>query len=337
MVLNHQNKIITDFVTLANELLNRKDNWGEWARLAKIYNPWFTELNVAYALSSIIDMLQVDNLNALLEGIKFEQKGKKIGVVMAGNLPLVGFHDFMCILLSGNQVYAKLSTQDPVLLKIVSDILFEIAPELKERVYFVEKLNGMDAVIATGSDNSAKYFNYYFSSIPHIIRKNRTSLAVLNGEETREELEELGNDIFTYYGLGCRNISKIYLPAGFPINKFFEAIEKFHDVGNHNKYQNNYSYNKSVYLINSITHLDNGFLLLTESTELVSPLGVLFYEYYSSLQELENNLLLWKDKIQVITSRQGWFPGSIKLGKAQRPEVGDFADGVNTLEFLAKM
>jgi hypothetical protein len=323
------------FQKFSSVLLEKQTSWEQWAKQAKLHNPWFTEENVRNALLAIVHMLTKDKLEQMLAGIPITENRKKVGVIMAGNLPLVGFHDFMCILLSGNLVYAKVSAQDPVLIKILAEILLEIEPAFRERVFFVERMNDMDAVIATGSDNSAKYFNYYFSSIPHIIRKNRTSIGILNGTETKEDFIMLGKDIFMYFGLGCRNISKLYVPNDYHWIPFFEAIEVYHEAGNHHKYQNNYSYNKSVYLINSVKHFDNGFVLLTESQELVSPLGVIFYEPYADASDLKVKLSQWQDKIQVIASRASWYPQSIPFGCAQTPELWDYADGVNTLEFLA--
>ena len=319
-------------------LVANKDQWKNWAQQAKQYNAWFTEESVENSLQGILEMLNINDLEKLFYRYNFHNANKKVGVIMAGNIPLVGFHDFMCILLSGNLVYAKVSSQDPFLIKKIAQMLEEINPVFKNKIFFVEKLNDVDAIIATGSDNSAKHFIHYFSHIPHIIRKNRSSIGILNGLESNEDFINLGKDIFTYYGLGCRNISKLYVPKGYSWNKFFEGIQIYEHIGNHHKYQNNYSYNKSVYLINSVIHLDNGFILLTEnSNEIISPLGVIFFEEYNTIHDLDNQITKYQEKLQVVVSKQAWYPKSVPFGKAQFPNIDDFADNVDTLEFLAKI
>lgn len=322
------------FVSLGKALNAQKSSWESWAAEARAYNQWFIPESIVNALESIVKMLERHKLESWLERYVPVETPKNVGVVMAGNIPMVGFHDMMTVLLSGHKLHAKVSSQDPVLIKNIASLLTDLAPEFSERIDFVEKMNGMDAVIATGSDNSARYFNYYFSGIPHIIRRNRSSIAVLNGKETTDELRKLGKDIFTYFGLGCRNISKVYVPENYDWTVFFEAIEEFSHVGHHHKYHNNYDYNKSVYLINSVLHKDNGFLLLTESKELVSPLSVLFFEQYVTVDGLTASLEAWKEKVQAVSSADAWFPESIPFGTAQCPDPWEYADGVDTMQFL---
>lgn len=311
------------------------DQLQEWQARARNENPWFTPESVASALEGIAAMLAEQPLNQWLAGYEItEHPPQPIGVVMAGNIPAVGFHDFLCVLLSGHNLLAKLSSQDTVLLKAIASLLMGIEPRFGEQIQFVERLNQANAIIATGSDNSARYFQYYFGKKPNIIRQNRTSCALLTGQETREELLELGQDIFQYFGLGCRNVAKLYVPQNYNFTEFFESIEPLKEVGNHYKYANNYDYQKAVVLVNQIPHLDNGFLLLTENEALVSPMAVVYYETYATRDELEQKVQANQQKLQCIVSKEGWYPGSIPFGTTQCPGVWDYADGVDTMKFL---
>jgi hypothetical protein len=217
-----------------------------------IYNPWFTESNILQSAKAIGEALQKENVDEWLKSypkLKNQKEIMKIGVITAGNIPLVGFHDFFTILISGNVFYGKLSSRDNRLLKFISDYLIFLNEEFKNLIYFTEeKLENFDAIIATGSNNSSRYFEYYFGKYPNIIRKNRNSVAILTGSETKTDIESLAFDIFSYFGLGCRNVSKLFLPKDFCLELFFENINHFASIYNHNKYANNYDYNKSVYL-----------------------------------------------------------------------------------------
>lgn len=304
---------------------------------AQAENSWFTEGSVEQALQGIIRYLEEDKLRKWTRQLPENPPiSRKVGIIMAGNIPLVGFHDLLAVLISGHIALAKLSSKDSFLIKYVIDLLYEIEPRFQEFTVFAERLNDAEAIIATGSDNSAKTFEYYFADIPHIIRKNRSSCAILNGEESEEELQALGKDIFLYFGLGCRNVSKIYVPSGYNFSKLLDALPSYSDVLNHHKYNNNYDYNKSIYLVNGEPHYDNGFLLLKESQALASPISVIYYEEYDGLQSLEQLIGEKRNKIQCIVSQEAWFPGSYPFGKAQEPELWDYADRVNTLEFLQK-
>lgn len=310
----------------------------ELALRAASKNNWFTRENVRLAMDGLIRYLEEEKLRSWLSSYELPDRDPKVvGVVMAGNIPLVGFHDFLAVLMSGNILLAKLSSQDPYLLPFIANDLIAIEPAFAERINFVDRLAGMDAVIATGSDNSARYFKFYFGKNPHIIRQNRSSCAILNGDENAADFSGLGKDVFQYYGLGCRNVSKIFVPNGYHFNELLDNLAPFHTIIEHNKYQNNYDYNKSIYLVNRVHHFDNGFLLLTEDKALVSPISVLFFEYYESVPDLTEKLDRQQTKIQVTTSKDGWFPGSIPLGKAQQPELWDYADGVNTMLFLTSI
>ncbi|MFD2248070.1 acyl-CoA reductase [Pontibacter ruber] len=309
-----------------------------WAAMAMSRNTWFDEENVSCALHGIITMLDEQYLREWLYPYHLKQvTPKKVGVVMAGNIPMVGFHDFLSVLMSGHYLLAKLSSDDEVLIRRLAAMLVAIEPAFANQFEFVPMLKDADAIIATGSDNTARYFEYYFAKRPHIIRRNRTSIGVLTGHEEPDDLRALGEDIFRYYGLGCRNVSKVFVPEGYIFDKFFEANEHRKNILDQHKYQNNYDYNKSILLVNREPHFDNGFMLVRPSTELVSPISVLFYETFTSLADLRHKLAEVKDKTQCVVSAHGWLEGSIPFGEAQCPMVWDYADGVDTLAFLQKI
>jgi hypothetical protein len=334
-MINLQERIAA-FSALGTAIRNfRESELEQIYRKSAAHNPWFTKENVLNALDGVLHYLDKKALEDWVEKYNFPEKpAKVIGVVMAGNIPLVGFHDFLSVLISGNSVKAKLSHQDPFLLPYLANILIELAPDFKSQIEFVERVTDVDAIIATGSDNSSRYFNYYFSKYPHIIRKNRTSIGIINGNETKEELHALGRDIFQYYGLGCRNVSKLFVPADYNFNAFFEAIQPYETISENHKYANNYDYNKSIYLVNGVEHLDNGFLLLTQSQSLVSPISVLYYETYKNPEDLSGRIQQMKENLQCIVSQRGGYPGSFNFGNAQEPELWDYADGVDVMRFL---
>lgn len=298
-------------------------------------NPWFTPENTRLAVKALAGLLSVQNLTSWTcryPAIEDEIPPSVVGIVMAGNIPLVGFHDFLSVLVSGNRVLAKTSSRDPDLIVFISNILCSLNPGFSERISFTEGLlRGFDKVIATGSDNSSRYFEYYFGKYPHIIRKNRNGVAVLEGNETDEELSLLGADIFTYFGLGCRSVSKLYIPFGYDIRELSSKWHNNSDVLNHNKYANNYDYNKAIYMVNREEFTDNGFLLLKENSQIPSPVAVLHYQYYNDDEEIRSEIMNRADKIQCVVSRK-----DIPFGKAQSPELWDYADGIDTLEFLLK-
>ena len=335
------------FEELGNQLREFCEKWKagkagehpgfhETLALAKGANPWFTEGNILHALQRWGEALTGENLRGWLSPYKLEQprQPKTVGIVMAGNVPLVGFHDFLCVLLSGHRVLAKLSSQDRYLMPFLSQLLIGAQPQLAGRIRFVEgKMEGFDAVIATGSNNTGRYFEYYFGKGPHIIRKNRNSAAILNGRESPADLAALGEDIFRYFGLGCRNVSKVYVPKGYDFDSFFKAIFCFGDVVDHYKYANNYDYNRAIFLMNTQQFLDNGFLLLREEASFSSPISVLHYSHYDSMETLRKGLKASEDQLQCIVSNLG-IPGDVPFGGTQDPAMGDYADGVDTLEFL---
>jgi hypothetical protein len=299
------------------------------------HNPWFTPANVRMALKAIADELTLKNLRIWTDAYPVLNENidpVRVGVIMAGNIPLVGFHDFLSVLISGNNIVAKTSSKDAELIIHIINILCTINPGFKEKIKFTEGiLSGFDAVIATGSDNSSRYFEYYFDKYPHIIRKNRNSIAVINGNETDTELKNLGTDIFSYFGLGCRNVSKVYLPDGYDFHTMIKNWKEYSDVINHYKYANNYDYNMAIYLVNKEKFLDTGYLLLKESADLSSPVSVLYYEFYNSAEQLSAQINKLKEKIQCVAGID-----YLSFGKTQFPGLWEYADNIDTLDFLLK-
>jgi len=331
---------ISAFVELGKRIQNLDSSeWEEIQWRAKNENNWFTDESVIHAFQGIRQMLQPDQLDLWLGNylITDELSNIRVGVLMAGNIPAVGFHDLMCVLLAGHIASVKLSATDSVLIKWLVSQLIQIDEEFTSRIELEEMLKGKDAYIATGSDNSARYFNYYFGKYPNIIRQNRTSIGVLSGDETTEDYLKLGKDIFQYFGLGCRNVSKIYLKDEKQLQDLLGAIQVFESVASHHKYHNNYDYNKSILLVNREKHLDNGFLIVQESEGMVSPISVLFYECYQDEADLNRLIEKNQSKIQCIVSKDGKLSGSIPFGTAQLPEVGDYADGIDTMAFLCQL
>ena len=301
------------------------------------YNGWFTPHQVQNALGAWAKALTPGNLDKWLSAYDIApREPKTVALVLAGNIPMVGFHDFLCVLLAGHKALVKLSSNDNKLLPLLADYLISTDPAFKDCIVFTEgKIGNFDAVIATGSNNTARYFEYYFRDKPAIIRKNRNSAAVLTGNETREELEALGEDIFRYFGLGCRNVSKLFVPEGYDFAPFFEAMYKYAGVIEDEKYANNYDYNKAVFLMSQYKILDNGFMTIKEDTGYASPISSVFYEYYRDLPELEKRLADDAEKLQCVVS--GALQNSVPFGKTQRPELWDYADNVDTLAFLLKI
>jgi hypothetical protein len=294
------------------------------------HNGWFTEESVRTSLLNLGNWLTREQLTNWTSPYSFTENPKVVAVIMAGNIPLVGFHDFLCVLLSGNKVQCKLSSEDNKLLPLLSHYLFQFAPELKEFISFSDRnLSGFDAVIATGSNNSLVNFESYFSKYPHLFRHNRTSLAILDGTESKEELKALGEDILNYFGRGCRNVTHLLIPENYDLNRFFEAIVDLGGLINNKKYGNNYDYNKTIHLLNLESFLDNNFLLLKESDNLFSPLAMLHYHSYQTQEEISTYLEIHKDSIQCVVGHK-----YLPFGTAQCPSLSDYADNVDTMEWL---
>ncbi|MCF8225208.1 MAG: hypothetical protein K9J30_04965 [Bacteroidales bacterium] len=306
------------------------------------HNGWFTSGNVRKALHAISINLTDEKLNTWLAGYPMipvmESMQKKVGIVMAGNIPLVGFHDLLSVIISGHRMIAKPSTKDERLIKKITDLICHINPDLKNRIAFTEGyLKSIDAIIATGSDNSSRYFEYYFRDVPHIIRKNRNGIAIITGNETEDELHKIGEDIFAFFGLGCRNVTKIYMPAGFQPANLLKPLESFGKLTEHNKYKNNLDYHRTLYLLNKEPFLDNGVVLFRESEQISSPVGVVYYEKYTELESLKERLKLLDEQIQCIVTKEKTIKNGIRPGESQYPELWDYADGIDTLEFLTDL
>lgn len=334
-VFSKEDKIIA-FSLLGDFLRSPSLAFTHVINSAQNHNAWFIPTEVNRAVMALGNMLNKSDLTHWLSNYPDNTNPKNVGLVLAGNLPLVGFHDVLCVLASGNKALIKLSSQDNQLLIAVLNQLYIIEPRLKPMVTFVFKLANFNAIIATGSNNTSRYFEHYFGQVPNIIRKTRNTVAVLTGNETVHELKLLGNDIFSYFGLGCRNVSKLFVPEGFVFNFFFECIESFNPIINHHKYNNNYDYNKSIFLVNKVPHLDNGFLLLTQNDALCSPLAVMYYQIYVDIAELEQQINANIDNLQVVVSnaKLSTLVNVVNLGESQQPKLWDYADGVNTMEFL---
>ncbi len=303
--------------------------------LSQSHNNWFTPDNVHFSISSWSEALTEKNLNQWLSAYSFtEKEPKNVGLILAGNIPLVGFHDFLSVLISGNYVLVKTSSKDDYLIKFLTKYLIALDNRFNEKITFVEgKLENFDAVIATGSNNTARYFEYYFKNKPSIIRKSRNSVAVLTGNETPEEMTLLSEDVFRYFGLGCRNVSKIFVPKNYNFDAFFNGMYAQKDVIYYEKYANNYDYNKAVFLMSNFQLLDNEFLTIKEDISHASPISSVFYEYYEDINEIKTRLNQDSEIIQCVVSN-GIIENSVYFGNTQKPNLWDYADNVDTLDFL---
>ena len=305
---------------------------------ACLENPWFTKEHVYDAIDAICEeFLDEKKLEAWLAKYDFEditQPTKTVGIIMAGNIPLVGFHDFLCVFVSGQKAIVKLSSKDNQLFKYIAKTLFEISPEIVNYIEMPPFFKKFDAVIATGSNNSSRYFDYYFGKYPHIIRKSRSSVAILSGNETTKDFEKLGIDIFKYLGLGCRNVSKLFVPKDFDFVRFLDALQLYNEVQHHNKYKNNYDYYRSIYLLNQEHHYASNFLMLVEKEAIASPIAVLHYEFYENEDDLANKLIENRNDIQCVVGDSANRGDCIAFGEAQKPQLWEYADKVDTLQFL---
>ncbi len=301
-------------------------------------NPWFTIENQQRAIKAIAtSFLQKEKLAVWADKSKVKDPAKlqTVGLVMAGNIPLVGFHDMLCVFISGHKSRIKLSDKDKFLLPYLVKLLVQFDAEAAIYFEFVEVLKDFEVVIATGSNNSARYFESYFGKVPNIIRRNRNAVAVLDGEETGDELLALGKDIFRYFGLGCRNVSKLYLPEGYDFQLLLERLHEYREIILHHKYKNNFDYSMALLMMNRDMYWNNGAVILTENPSVASRIATVHYEHYKNTEDLAIELTNRKDEIQCVVSKMTirGIP-TIPFGKAQEPELDDYADGVNTLEFL---
>lgn len=314
------------------------DGMHHQIKLAEEHNSWFTQENIQFAINSWAEALQEKNLNTWTSAYNFSEiQPKTVAIIMAGNIPLVGFHDFLSVLITGHNVIVKQSSKDKQLLPFLAKYLEYVESGFKGKISFTEeKVSNYDAIIATGSNNTARYFEYYFKHKPHIIRKNRNSVAILTGNETDAQLKSLGEDIFRYFGLGCRNVSKLFVPKNYKFDPLFEAIYDWHRLTDIQKYTNNYDYNKAVYLMSEFQFLDNGFFMVKEDVSYSSPIATCFFEYYESRDSLREKLKIDADKIQCVVA-EGFSEDEIPYGETQNPQLWDYADGVDTVSFLLKI
>ena len=313
------------------------DGFNHQLKLAHLNNGWFSMQNLKYALQNWANALTLNNLNEWLEPYKLasENKNKKtVAVIMAGNIPLVGFHDVLSVLITGHNIVIKQSSNDKQLLPYLVKYLEHVQPKFKGSIAFTNQtISNFDAVIATGSNNTARYFEYYFKDKPSIIRKNRNSVAVLSGNESLNDLKNLSEDIFRYFGLGCRNVSKLFVPKHYDFKAFFEAIYHWHPIIEYAKYANNYDYNKAVYLMSEFDMLENGFFMIKEDIGYGSPIATAFYEYYETKNALKEKLMIDQEHIQCIVSK-GFLDTEIPFGHTQTPQLSDYADRVDSVKFL---
>lgn len=303
------------------------------------YNGWFTREMVRYMLISIGKSLQKRSIEKWLKPysglLEKSRPARTAGVVMAGNIPAVGFHDFLTVLMSGNKIRAKLSSEDNKLIPAISDLLVRLEPGFSDMISFVNgKLDGFDAVIATGSNNTSRYFDYYFGKFPHVIRKNRNGVTVLDGTETEEELNGLADDIFLFYGLGCRNVSKLFVPERYDFERLMNTLVTRNRIAENHKYFNNYEYNKAIYLINGTEHMDSGNLLLVESDQIASPVSVVYYTTYSSVADVRQFINTRQENIQCVVSHHSELDDVVAFGQSQQPRLWNYADNVDTMKFL---
>lgn len=331
-------RFFSDYINNNLESLE-KNKFDKAINESILHNSFFSKKNILKSLLSWSNVLTKKSIDNFLSNyfIKIKKREKKIAIIMAGNIPLVGFHDFFCVILSGNFAVIKLSSKDSHLFKFILRFLVKENPDFSTKFDVVEnKLQIFDAVIATGNNISANQFELYFKKYPKIIRRNRHSIAILNGNETKKEIELLANDIFYYYGLGCRNVSKIFIPNNYNLDILFKSFVLWNEVINKNSYANNYNYYRAIYLLNKEVFFDNGFVLLKESEKIGSPVGTIYFEYYKSENQIKEMIKKNNEKIQCIVSNNN-YRKTIKFGETQMPNLNDFADDIDTFNFLLKL
>jgi hypothetical protein len=340
MNINERTELISDIGEFLKNYLDEKydnkkdDNLIEFEKVIKktqSNNPWFTDENIKINLTYWSKKLIKTNLNQWLSKYNLKDTSRKnIAIIMAGNIPLVGFHDFICVFLAGHNSIIKLSSND----KYLIPFLLNLVKFPSERVVYLDgMLKDYDAVIATGSDNTSRYFEYYFKNKQSIIRKNRNSIAILDGNETNVDLKSLSHDILTYFGLGCRSVSKLYVPKGYNFDSFFNSIFAYKDLINNHKYANNYDYNKAIYLMSEYKFLDNGFFMIKEGNEMHSPISTINYEYYDNISHLSEKIKQQEENIQCVVSNIK-FEGRIDFGETQNPSLNQYADNIDVMNFL---
>lgn len=327
---------ITAFAALGDFVLKNPVSLQEIVNKTFIYNTWFTIDNINQALQNIaIEFLNKEKLENWISGYGSKittHDTKTIAIVAAGNIPMVAFHDILCVLISGNKLQLKLSEKDQYLLPFLLEQLINIEPDFNELISIQFKLEKFDAIIATGSNNTAKHFAYYFGKYKNIIRRNRNSVAILTGEETKEDIENLGHDIFDYFGLGCRNVSKIFVPEKYDLYSLKDGLTKHIGVNQHNQYMNNLDYQRTLYLMNQTPLIDIDFINIVENNSLHSPISCLHVERYKRLEDVKKNIAEQTENIQCVVGK-----GYLEFGKSQQPGLSDYADNVDTMEFILNL
>jgi hypothetical protein len=322
-------------VRLGNYIQNNEESWQQAKHKAYLENRWFIPEFIELSVNNIAqNFLQLNQLEQLISRYQVPEENpspKKVGIVMAGNIPLVSFHDLLCVFLTGNHAMIKPSSKDEVLIKHLVEKLMEWNQEIDQYITINSMIKNCDAYIATGSNNSSRYFEYYFAKYPSIIRKNRTSVAILTGDESSEELEKLSDDVYQYFGLGCRNVTKIFVPKNYDFVPLLNAFKKYDHLVDHHKYKNNYDYNLAIHILNNQYYMTNGSIILVENKSPFSPISQLHYEYYSKENEVREKLKN-DQSIQCVVSKK-----DIDFGCAQCPDVCDYADGIDTMEFLMRL
>jgi hypothetical protein len=320
-------------VELGKYLISEKEDWKAVTQTAFEKNGWFTPEFITQSVNNIVkEFLQKDKLQSWVKAYYLDDNitPKNVGIVMAGNIPLVGFHDFLSVFITGHKQTIKLSSKDEVLLKHIVDILLRWEPTLNDSILFSDILKGCDAYIATGSNNTSRYFDYYFGRFPNIIRRNRTSIAILNGNESADELNALADDVNVYFGLGCRNVTKIYIPQGYNFLPILNAFKKYSYFSDHTKYRNNYDYNLALLIMNNVYYMSNESILLVENEEFFSPISQLNYSFYADISKV-NKTIESNENLQCIVGKNNPF------GQAQQPSLFSYADGVDTMQFLLSL
>jgi hypothetical protein len=327
---------IKSFAELGKILSNQPKGLEEAIHKASALNPWFTPCNCAMAVRNIAICMLEEQMLTKWAGQHAEPTTQKtIGIVAAGNIPLVSFHDILCVLMSGHRLQLKLSEKDNTLISYILEILLKVSPDIHGCVLITDRLKDFDAIIATGSNNTARYFEYYFGKYPHIIRRNRTSLAILSGNETDAELIALGHDIFDYFGLGCRNVSHLLVPAGYDFGNLLKALQQFEYVADHNKYRNNFDYQRTNYLMSNTPYLPVDYVNIVEREQLFSPVSSLHYHHYSTADEIITYIEQHREHLQCIVGKEA--PATVEFGKTQQPGLSDYADDIDTMQFLATL
>ncbi|CAN5270986.1 acyl-CoA reductase [soil metagenome] len=321
-------------IRLGEYMQNENSEFNQVKEKAYMENPWFITEFIQCAVKNICNSyLQKEKLEAWIKNYDIHNSFREIrvGIVMAGNIPLVGFHDLLCVFINGCKALIKPSSKDSVLIKHLVTKMIEMEPQVEGLISFADMLKSCDAYIATGSNNSGRYFEYYFGKYPSVIRKNKTSVAVLDGNETARELDKLTDDIHLYFGLGCRNVTQLYLPINYDFIPLLEALKKYEHFIDFHKYRNNYDYQLALLLMNSKYYMTNGSVLLNENESLFAPVSQVNYYYYDNMPHLETKL---KNKIDIqCIVGNNYTP----FGQAQHPQLADYADNIDSMQFLSAL